>query len=78
MQFPSAPDPLAYDTRHQNYKNKIRHFAVSTIQTASQTFVTRFNFFYLAGNLHDLRGRWVAYSLICRQNKDERNPSTDQ
>jgi len=25
-------------------------------------------FFYLAGNLHDLRGRWVAYWLICRQN----------
>ena len=35
-------------------------------------------FSYLASNLHDLRGRWVAYSLICRQNKYERNPSTDQ
>jgi hypothetical protein len=45
MQFPSVLDPLAYDTRHENCKNKARHFAVSMIRTASQAFVLRFNFF---------------------------------
>ena len=79
MLFPSVLDPRAYDTRHQNSKNKTRHFAFSMIQAASQAFVSQglVFFFYLEGNLYDLRGRWVAYSLICRQNKYERNPSTD-